>query len=175
MSGAEETDVLLGAEEEIALDKELDLDTNGINGKQTNPSVPARILAFVKGFFKGKKSMEVEEIEDFVPTEEAVRELRANINTAALLVLAIVAIGMALIFLEFVLVPLVLARFFVYLFQPLINFMVGKKHFGHRRLRVHFLLPPFLLLYRTPVLRLTVDLPWHSYRIGCLAGRAAQN
>jgi len=136
MSGAEESQVLLGeSQEEIALDGDLEPDVAGINGPDKKPSLPARMLAKVKGFFKGKHSLEVEELEEFEPSEEALRELRSNINTAALLVLAVVAIGCALIFLEFVLVPLVLARFFVYLFQPLINYMVGKKHFGHRKLR----------------------------------------
>lgn len=56
--------------------------------------------------------------------EDAVRD---GIHTFALLVVALVAIGVALIYLSFVLVPLVLSWFFVYVFQPFINYMVGKK------------------------------------------------
>ena len=90
---------------------------------------------------------------------KADKRLFCNIVLKAVCLLAVagVAIGVALIWLSFLLIPLVseekycvvvrgvmevtllqqiLARFFVYLFQPLINFMVGKKPIFHDRIRV---------------------------------------
>ena len=67
------------------------------------------------------------EKEDSILREERIGRVSEWIKIACLLIIAIVALGVGLIYLEFLLVPLVLARFCVYLFQPFINFMVGKK------------------------------------------------
>jgi len=70
------------------------------------------------------------------------------IKISCLMILAILAIGIGLIYLKFVLVPLVLARFFVYLFQPFINYLVGKKNFlpGVQRARIHMPRPLAVLI-----------------------------
>jgi len=88
-----------------------------------------------------------DEAEDTPMTEEELIEYQSNvqklsewIKIACLLSVAILAIGIGLVYLQFVLVPLVLARFFVYIFQPFINYMVGKKQLlpGLPWCRVHF-------------------------------------
>lgn len=83
------------------------------------------------------KSEELEVIdEDPVERAKRIADMTNWIKTGCLLIIAIVCIGAGLIYLEFVLVPLVLARFCVYLFQPFINYMVGKKPIGGIRLRI---------------------------------------
>lgn len=71
------------------------------------------------------------EIEDHVLREERINRISEWIKIICLLIIAIVALGVGLIYLEFLLVPLVLARFCVYLFQPFINYLVGKKAIGN--------------------------------------------
>eukprot|EP01104_Vermistella_antarctica_P003025 TRINITY_DN1319_c0_g1_i2.p1 TRINITY_DN1319_c0_g1~~TRINITY_DN1319_c0_g1_i2.p1 ORF type:complete len:474 (-),score=100.91 TRINITY_DN1319_c0_g1_i2:57-1427(-) len=50
-----------------------------------------------------------------------------GIKLAALLLMALVAVGILLIYLRFLLVPLALARIFVYMLQPMVNILTGKK------------------------------------------------
>lgn len=69
--------------------------------------------------------------EDHVLREERINRVSEWIKIVCLLIIAIVALGIGLIYLEFLLVPLVLARFCVYLFQPFINYLVGKKAIGN--------------------------------------------
>jgi predicted PurR-regulated permease PerM len=53
--------------------------------------------------------------------------MREGIQMAALLVLGLLGLGVMLVYLDFVLVPLVFSRFLIYIFQPFINVLVGKK------------------------------------------------
>lgn len=41
--------------------------------------------------------------------------------------IALLAVGIMLVYLRFVLVPLVLAKFFVYILQPVVKFLEGGK------------------------------------------------
>jgi predicted PurR-regulated permease PerM len=65
-----------------------------------------------------------------------IEQASAWIRTFSLVIIAVVALGAGLIYLKFILEPLVLARFCVYIFQPFINYMVGKKGFWGTNLRL---------------------------------------
>ncbi len=85
-----------------------------------------------------------EDIEDYdeIPSEEELKRqdevesmstqekqdmIREGLKIGALLVLGILALGVMLIYLNFVLVPVVFSRFLLYIFQPFVNLLVGKK------------------------------------------------
>lgn len=70
-----------------------------------------------------------------LPLQEKQSKAKEGIKITALLLLASVALGVALLYLRFVLVPLVLARIFVYMLQPLINILSGKKKVKYLRYR----------------------------------------
>eukprot|EP01087_Luapelamoeba_hula_P005773 TRINITY_DN1581_c0_g1_i1.p1 TRINITY_DN1581_c0_g1~~TRINITY_DN1581_c0_g1_i1.p1 ORF type:complete len:512 (-),score=68.44 TRINITY_DN1581_c0_g1_i1:120-1655(-) len=65
-------------------------------------------------------------------------EVREGIRTGALFMCGLVAVGVIMVQLRFLLVPLVLSRFLVYLFQPLVMLLIGaeKWPFIRRRLRL---------------------------------------
>ena len=54
-------------------------------------------------------------------------EIREGLRTGSLFLLGLLAVGVMLVYLQFILVPLVFSRFMVYIFQPLINLFTGKK------------------------------------------------
>jgi len=104
-------------------------------------------------FCSAKKTLipeDEEEPDDLLDPDERAERLRRTsswIKTACLLIIAVVAAGAGLIYLQFVLVPLVLARFCVYLFQPFINYLVGKKYVGHKKHHLRLRLPRVIAVF----------------------------
>jgi hypothetical protein len=64
---------------------------------------------------------------DSLTDEQKDSKMKEGLKMAALVVLGLLGLGVMLIYLDFVLVPLVLSRFLIYIFQPFINVLVGKK------------------------------------------------
>lgn len=70
---------------------------------------------------------EASQYTDSLTPEQKEVKMREGIQMAALLVLGLLGLGVMLVYLDFVLVPLVFSRFLIYIFQPFINVLVGKK------------------------------------------------
>jgi predicted PurR-regulated permease PerM len=74
-----------------------------------------------------------------IPSKEEQKDskVREGLKLGALLIVGLLALGVMLIYLDFVLVPLVFSRFLLYCFQPFVNVLIGKKPcpFCHVRLR----------------------------------------
>ncbi len=66
---------------------------------------------------------------------ERQKKMREVLKTVSLLIIGILALGIMLIYLSFVLVPLVFSRFLVYIFQPLIDMFTGKSRFPFLKFR----------------------------------------
>eukprot|EP01102_Stenamoeba_stenopodia_P016146 TRINITY_DN5606_c0_g1_i1.p1 TRINITY_DN5606_c0_g1~~TRINITY_DN5606_c0_g1_i1.p1 ORF type:complete len:449 (-),score=121.75 TRINITY_DN5606_c0_g1_i1:830-2176(-) len=69
--------------------------------------------------------------------EEKQAKIKDGIKTGALLLLALFIIMWALIYLDFIIIPLVFSRFLVYLVQPFINLLVGKKPWPYIKKKMH--------------------------------------
>ncbi len=54
-------------------------------------------------------------------------KVKEVLKLGCLMIVGLLALGFILVYLDFVLVPLVFARFLLYIFQPFINLLVGKK------------------------------------------------
>lgn len=79
--------------------------------------------------------------EDYIKSlnaEERRAKVREGIRTGSLLLLGLTAIGFLLIYLDFIMIPLVFSRGLVYVFQPFINYFVGKKPIPCTRYRMNF-------------------------------------
>src|SRR3990167_6206545 len=85
---------------------------------------------------------EQEEYVDPIERQKRIHQMTEWIEAGCLLIIAVFAIGVGLIYLSDLLIPLVLARFSVYLYQPFINYMVGKKAITPNNIRLR--LPRFL-------------------------------
>jgi len=66
---------------------------------------------------------------DSLSAQQKQEEIREGIRTGSLFLLGLLAVGVMLVYLQFILVPLVFSRFMVYIFQPLINLFTGKNNF----------------------------------------------
>jgi predicted PurR-regulated permease PerM len=78
--------------------------------------------------------------EDYINSlnaEERQGKVREGIRTGSLLLLGLTAIGFLLIYLDFIMIPLVFSRGLVYVFQPFINYFVGKKPLPFCKKRLH--------------------------------------
>lgn len=57
--------------------------------------------------------------------EQKQEEIREGIRTGSLFLIGILAVGVMLVYLKFILIPLVFSRFMVYIFQPVVNLLIG--------------------------------------------------
>eukprot|EP01102_Stenamoeba_stenopodia_P023200 TRINITY_DN9919_c0_g3_i1.p1 TRINITY_DN9919_c0_g3~~TRINITY_DN9919_c0_g3_i1.p1 ORF type:complete len:410 (-),score=72.04 TRINITY_DN9919_c0_g3_i1:95-1324(-) len=72
--------------------------------------------------------------------------VRDGIRTGALLLLGLVALGVILVYLEFIMIPLVISRFLVYAFQPFMNVLTGKWRIFGIRLCIPKVIAAFLAI-----------------------------
>eukprot|EP01100_Stratorugosa_tubuloviscum_P014686 TRINITY_DN79_c3_g3_i2.p1 TRINITY_DN79_c3_g3~~TRINITY_DN79_c3_g3_i2.p1 ORF type:complete len:427 (+),score=178.02 TRINITY_DN79_c3_g3_i2:149-1429(+) len=64
--------------------------------------------------------------------------LQEAISTGSLLLLGLLGLGVAIVYLDFILIPLIFSRFLIYIFQPMINLFVGKKPWPLCKLKLCF-------------------------------------
>jgi hypothetical protein len=96
------------------------------SGGQSVPQPPA-VYEDIPSTEELQAMKEASQYTDSLTPEQKEIKMREGIQMAALLVLGLLGLGVMLVYLDFVLVPLVFSRFLIYIFQPFINVLVGKK------------------------------------------------
>lgn len=85
-----------------------------------------------------EKDEEWEQKEIQRKAEQRQKKIREVIRTGSLLIIGLLAIGIILIYLDFVLVPLAFSKFLIYLLEPIINIVVGKRDVPFFKTRIKF-------------------------------------